>query len=167
MADFDFAFIEIVRKEGPYSNNPKDPGGETKWGITRKYFENLPAIDKPCKRFEDLTQDSAFIIYKFLWWPPYKKIDSQVLANKAILTAINIGNGIERTNTMLQKSVRAASNVVLKLDGSLGPVSLAAINACIPQTILAAFKAYVSAYYDERYPPGSWAHDGLQNRIME
>lgn len=32
----------VLGNEGPYDNDPKDPGGETVWGITRKYQASWP-----------------------------------------------------------------------------------------------------------------------------
>ena len=36
MNSFDDAFDALIGNEGGYSNNPKDPGGETMWGITAR-----------------------------------------------------------------------------------------------------------------------------------
>ena len=35
MSDFDKAFDLLIGNEGGYVNAPKDPGGETNWGITK------------------------------------------------------------------------------------------------------------------------------------
>lgn len=37
MADFNLAFARTMRNEGIYSNDPDDKGGETCFGIARKY----------------------------------------------------------------------------------------------------------------------------------
>lgn len=43
MALFSPAFERtVLGNEGPYDNDPKDPGGETVWGITRKYQASWP-----------------------------------------------------------------------------------------------------------------------------
>ena len=34
--DFDQAFEKLIGHEGGYVNNPADPGGETKFGISRR-----------------------------------------------------------------------------------------------------------------------------------
>ena len=39
--DFDDAFRFILRHEGGYSNYPEDPGGETKFGISKRAYPNL------------------------------------------------------------------------------------------------------------------------------
>lgn len=35
-ANFDVEFKRLIDREGGYSNNPKDPGGETMWGVTAR-----------------------------------------------------------------------------------------------------------------------------------
>lgn len=40
MADFDKAYEKLKVSEGGYVNNPNDKGGETIWGIARKYQGN-------------------------------------------------------------------------------------------------------------------------------
>ncbi len=34
-------FAIVVGEEGGYVNNPKDPGGETKYGISKKSYPNV------------------------------------------------------------------------------------------------------------------------------
>lgn len=43
-----------------YSNNQKDPGGETKWGISKRAFPNL--------NIKNLTKNKAIEIYKSRYW---------------------------------------------------------------------------------------------------
>ena len=36
--DFDQAFERVIGHEGGYVNDPRDPGGETKYGISRRAY---------------------------------------------------------------------------------------------------------------------------------
>lgn len=60
--DFDRAFEIVVGLEGPYTNDPRDPGGETKFGISKRAH---PAVD-----IENLTLDQAKGIYAKEYWLP-------------------------------------------------------------------------------------------------
>ena len=60
--DFDTAFTRLLGAEGGYCNNPQDPGGETKWGISKRQY---PQVD-----IAGLTQDGAKVIYKRDYWTP-------------------------------------------------------------------------------------------------
>jgi lysozyme family protein len=59
---FDAAFAFVVGEEGGYVNNPADPGGETKYGISHKSY---PKLD-----IANLTLDQAKKIYKRDYWDP-------------------------------------------------------------------------------------------------
>jgi len=59
---FNKAFILIVGLEGGYSNDPNDPGGETKYGISKRYN---PDVD-----VKNLTLEGAKQIYLEKYWIP-------------------------------------------------------------------------------------------------
>lgn len=59
-ADFDKAFDFIMKWEGGYVNHPKDPGGETKFGISKKSYPNLD--------IKNLTLEQAKEIYRVDYW---------------------------------------------------------------------------------------------------
>lgn len=60
MTDFDRAFEIVIGLEGGYSNNVKDPGGETKFGISKKAH---PSVD-----IQNLTMEQAKGIYAKDYW---------------------------------------------------------------------------------------------------
>ena len=57
---FDRAIKFVLKWEGGYSNNPADPGGETKFGISKKAY---PAVD-----IKELTEEQARAIYRRDYW---------------------------------------------------------------------------------------------------
>lgn len=52
----------VLKWEGGYVNDPDDPGGETKWGISKR---NHPTLDIP-----NLTPEQAAKIYSDEYWDP-------------------------------------------------------------------------------------------------
>lgn len=52
------------KKEGGYTNDPKDPGGETKWGISKRAHPN--------EDIKNLTLERAMEIYRKEYWDVYK-----------------------------------------------------------------------------------------------
>lgn len=58
--DFRAALQFVLKWEGGYVNDPKDPGGETKWGISKKAH---PDID-----IKNLTPEKAAEIYAQEYW---------------------------------------------------------------------------------------------------
>lgn len=71
---FEEAVEIILKKEGGYSNNLKDPGGETNFGIAKRFY---PTLD-----IKNLTREQAIQIYRKEYWsriqaeamPPYLRL---------------------------------------------------------------------------------------------
>ncbi len=61
-SSFEKAFEIIVGVEGGYSNDPNDPGGETKYGIAKRYH--------PDEDIKNLTLERAKEIYLNDYWMP-------------------------------------------------------------------------------------------------
>ena len=116
--------IEAIRKtisfEGGYVNDPADPGGETKYGISQRAF---PDVSIP-----DLTIEDAFAIYKRGYWDKLSLdgCSSQVIASELFDTAVNMG--VHKAATMLQEALNVCSGSELVVDGLIGPVTLQRLN---------------------------------------
>lgn len=64
MSNFDEAFVLIEAAEKGYVKDPKDPGGETKYGISKRQY---PKLD-----IAALTLEQAKGIYLADYWNPHK-----------------------------------------------------------------------------------------------
>ena len=60
MKNFNEIIEQVLEHEGGYVNDPKDLGGETKYGITKRFY---PDID-----IKNLTIEQAKDIYKKDYW---------------------------------------------------------------------------------------------------
>ena len=58
--NFDRAIDFVLRHEGGYVNDPRDPGGETNFGISRRAY---PTLD-----IKNLTKEQATGIYRKDYW---------------------------------------------------------------------------------------------------
>lgn len=89
LATFDQAVGMVLKHEGGYVNDPVDPGGETKYGISKRAY---PKVD-----IKGLTVDGAKAIYKRDYWdavggdslPPNVRY-------AAFDTAVNMGVGVAK-----------------------------------------------------------------------
>ena len=74
------------RPDGGLTNDPNDPGGVTKWGISQR---SHPDVDVP-----NLSEDDAKAIYKAEYWEPLLpfNLDPKFL-RVAFESAINEGMG--------------------------------------------------------------------------
>lgn len=85
----------ILDHEGGYVNDPKDPGGETKWGIAKRYHPNV--------NIKTLTPEQATEIYYSEYWVPGKCQDQHYpMSTVQFDTCVNMGVGV--ANTLLKKS---------------------------------------------------------------
>lgn len=116
------AVEELLRIEGGYAFDPHDPGGETNWGICRRQYPHLD--------IKNLSRDEAIAIYRRDWWEryDYERIDYPPFATKVFILAINMGQG--HAVKCLQRAVNDAGAHIgrLRIDGILGPKTLAAVN---------------------------------------
>lgn len=104
-----YAIDKLLRHEGKYSNDPKDRGGETYCGITRKNFPNL-------KLWELLSQGQSEEVlmphvYKFYeaWWYSIgaELISDEKLAVEYFFASVNCGK--HKAVAMLQRSLNLLS----------------------------------------------------------
>lgn len=126
MSAFDVAINRLLTNEGGYVNNPSDPGGETKWGISKRSYPNLDIAS--------LTRDQAIAIYKTDFWD---KIDGDAMPAGVGFQALDfaVNSGISTAIRALQRAVGVAD------DGNFGPVSLAALKTQSPADTIMRFLA--------------------------
>ena len=154
--NYQTAFDKVIGHEGGYVNHPSDPGGETKYGISKNTYSDLD--------IKNLTKDEARQLYRNDYWDKYKiySILDYFLAEKAIIAIVNIGptNGI----ICLQRAVRAVTGRILKEDGVLGSKTSSSINVCDETSLIAAYKSELAGYYRSLNHP---YEDGLLNRAYD
>lgn len=134
MKNFDDAFETLIGHEGGYSNNIKDPGGETMYGVTLR----VARANGYAGSMRDLPLAKAKVIAKAEYWNKVRGDDIDPnLAFQLFDVIYNGGHPIE----WLQKAIGVVA------DGSFGPATLAAIkNAPIARTIM-LINAYRLQYY--------------------
>lgn len=90
MSFFPAAFLVVVGSEGGYVNNPADPGGETRYGISKRAYPNLDIAA--------LTLEEAQAIYLRDYWTPLNcDAMSWELALINFDCAVNQGLSVART----------------------------------------------------------------------
>lgn len=110
--NFDKAFEIVIGHEGGYVNDPRDPGGETKYGISKKAY--------PYADIKNLTIDQAKEIYKRDYWD---RLEADRLPDSVRLMVFDCGVncGLTASKKILQ---RAAGT---KDDGIIGPKTMMAV----------------------------------------
>ena len=92
---FEEAVVHILRHEGGHVNDPKDPGGETKFGISKRAH---PSIN-----IASLTVDEAKAIYRRDYWD---RINADALppAMRLLVFDAAVNQGVSAALAMLQSA---------------------------------------------------------------
>jgi lysozyme family protein len=145
MAILKTALLKTLGHEGGYSNNPKDPGGETNFGITKKTAVAWGYTGS----MKDMTIDIACDIYRDLFWNKIQgdKIISQQVADELFDTGVNCG--VSRSVMFMQKAYnKLVKGSPLDPDGDIGPTTIKAINDYPkPNRLEKAMNAEQCSYY--------------------
>lgn len=122
--DFDAAFERLIGHEGGYVNNPRDPGGETKFGISKRAY--------PGEDIAGMTLDRAKLIYRRGYWGP-AGCDAVPDAIRFDLFDMAVNAGVRTAIKALQRSVGETD------DGIIGPRTLQAVSSMPAPRIVARF----------------------------
>jgi lysozyme family protein len=122
------AFPEVIGHvlglEGGYSNDPRDPGGETMWGITVR-IARQNGYTGPMR---ELPRLEAIRIYRAVFWTPLRLDEvaqvSIAVASELFEANVNMWHGA--AGSFLQRSLRALG-AQLELDGEVGPQTVLAL----------------------------------------
>lgn len=122
---FDVAIERTLSHEGGYVDNPRDPGGETQWGISKRSYPNVD--------IKNLTRDDAKKIYFDDFWTPCGQSLDDGVQFQVFDAAVN--HGIQTAIRMLQRAVGAAD------DGHWGPFSQSAYEKMTEADVILLFLA--------------------------
>ena len=135
LTEFNDIIEVVLHHEGGYVNDPKDPGGETNFGIAKR---SHPDVD-----IKNLTKEGAKEIYKEHYWDG-NKVDELPDNLKHIYFDMCVNQGKSRAVKILQRAANA-KGADLKVDGGLGPMTLRAILKS--KVELQRVRAYRIKYY--------------------
>jgi lysozyme family protein len=106
----------ILHHEGGYVNHPKDPGGETNLGVTKRVYEEWGGT----KDMKDLLVEDVAPIYRKNYWDKIKGNDLPGGLDLCIFDfGVNAGPG--RAAKYLQEMIGTT------VDGGIGPNTLRAL----------------------------------------
>jgi lysozyme family protein len=116
-------FALVLKHEGGFVDHPRDPGGMTNLGVTRKNWEAYLNRDVTEAEMRALTPEIVKPFYKKNYWDKIKGDDLPSGVDYAAYDlAVNSGTG--RAAKYLQQIAGVTA------DGVIGPKSLEAIQKC-------------------------------------
>ncbi|GGJ40205.1 glycoside hydrolase family 108 protein [Neoroseomonas lacus] len=130
--NFPVCITEILQHEGGFVNNPADPGGATNLGITKATLEAFREKAVTEDDVRNLTKDEAQEIYRAKYWNVMRCNDLPPGIDLMVFD-FGVNAGPQRSVKLLQKAAGVT------IDGSVGPITLAAVRAADPAELIARF----------------------------
>lgn len=146
MARVDLLWPFIKSWEGGFVNHPKDPGGATNMGVTiatwkKQGYDKDGDGDIDVDDLRLISEEDARAIFKANYWDRWKaaQIKNQSIAN--ILVDWTWGSGAY--------GIKIPQRILgVKIDGIVGPKTLAALNAKNPQVLFYMLKEERKKYFE-------------------
>ena len=135
---FEKVFEYVIRNEGDYVFDKNDPGGETKFGISKRSY--------PALNIRDLTlEDAKKIYYRDFWLKGrFEEILDDLVSTQVFDLSVNLG--IRAAVIVLQRALRSVGKTVQE-DGLMGSETLLATMYSEPRCLSAAIKSEAAGYY--------------------
>lgn len=155
---FSTALAYVLLHEGSsYVDDPTDPGGATKFGISLRALQALGHLDGLDLDFNDdghvdardiaaMTQAEASQIYREAYWDKwgYGRINDPTVTTKVFDLAVNMGPA--QAHRLAQRAIRCVWFPVPE-DGVLGTQTVSALNAARPDILYASLKSEAAGFY--------------------
>ena len=141
-SNYDKCLKTILHHEGGYVNHPKDPGGETNLGVTKRvYLEHGGTKD-----MKDLLVEDVAPIYKKGYWDKMKGDDLPGGLDLCVFDfGVNAGPG--RAAKFLQSMIGTT------VDGGIGPNTLAKVEEYVRENgeaeSVEKYQALRQEYYEQ------------------
>ncbi len=119
---------ETLSHEGGFANNPKDPGGVTMRGVTKKTWARWTGRnvkDVSDEEMRSLTIDQIMPLYHAWYWQPVRA-DELPGGLDFVIFDIAVNSGPVRAVKMLQKAINKLGRIHIRVDGVIGPKTLSA-----------------------------------------
>lgn len=146
MSYFDNFFDRLMKHEGGYVNHPRDPGGETMWGVTKRVAV-AHGYHGPMRQLPKATAQK--IADKSYWQAIHGVELPRAIAWQVVDAAYNHGN--RNAVKFLQRAIGVSD------DGIIGPKTLAAVKCMDQNDIVFKFNAERLEFYTKL---GTWATFG-------
>jgi len=138
--NFDKCLSLLLKHEGGYVNHPKDPGGMTNLGVTKRTYDEFHGTDIDEDEMRALTKADVEPIYRRNYWDRCRCGELPSGVDWAVFDfAVNSGTG--RGAKALQKAVGATE------DGSIGPMTLIEVERVEPDNIINRIAIYREQFY--------------------
>lgn len=130
--NFTEALEHVLKHEGGFVNHPKDPGGMTNLGVTKKVWDEWIGRESSEDEMRNLKPEDVANLYKKMYWDRVKGDDLPSGVNYCVFDA-SVNSGTGRAAKWLQEAVGAVP------DGAIGAKTLAKVAAHDADSLVNAY----------------------------
>lgn len=138
--NFDDALAAVLEHEGGFVNHPKDPGGMTNLGVTKRVWEAWVGKTVSEADMRALTPALVAPMYRKQYWDAVKgnELPSGL---DYLMFDFAINAGVSRAIRTMQKAIGTTP------DGAIGPKTMQALRDADPDALIDKFSAEKEAFY--------------------
>jgi lysozyme family protein len=127
--NFESSLERLLAHEGGFVNHPKDPGGMTNLGVTKRVWEEFVGRDVEEQEMRELTPEDVAPLYKALYWDKVRGDQLPSGVDWAVFDwAVNSGAG---------RAAKALQTVLgTTPDGAIGPRTLSLASAANAKAVI-------------------------------
>lgn len=126
MSEFERALAKVLVHEGGYVNHPRDPGGETNKGITKRVYDDFRrARSLPLVSVRNISNSEVATIYRERYWNLFNGDEMPAGVSYVVFDGA-VNSGVSQSVKWLQRALVPVYKGVV--DGLVGPATLAAID---------------------------------------
>lgn len=138
--NFDDALAAVLEHEGGFVNHPKDPGGMTNLGVTKRVWEAWVGKTVSEADMRALTPAIVAPMYRKQYWDAVKG-DELPSGLDYLMFDFAINAGASRAIKTMQKAIGTTP------DGAIGPKTMQALRDADPDALIDKFSAEKEAFY--------------------
>lgn len=137
--NWDVALQALLHHEGGFSNHPRDPGGMTNLGVTKKVWQEFVGREVTEDEMRALTPEAVAPLYRQRYWDAVHG-DSLPAGVDLCVFDCAVNSGPVQSARFLQRAVG------VNPDGKIGPQTLAAVAALDPHDVIEKFTQIREAF---------------------
>lgn len=138
--NFDAALAAVLEHEGGFVNHPKDPGGMTNLGVTKRVWEAWVGKTVSEADMRALTPAIVAPMYRKQYWDAVKG-DELPSGLDYLMFDFAINAGVSRAIRTMQRAIGTTP------DGAIGPKTMQALRDADPDALIDKFSEEKETFY--------------------
>jgi len=128
--NFEQCLALVLRSEGGFVQNPKDPGGATNLGVTKATYESYVGRSVDADEMKGLTPDTVAPLYKKMYWDKVRGDDMPAGVDYALFD-LAVNSGPRQATKFIQNIASVPA------DGLMGDRTVQQVNTLDPADTVA------------------------------